>query len=147
MQFCNLGREFFDYDVVDENMIGWNMLGDYKVLVHTSGSVYRPSTLKAISQWLNQGRDVGHLRPAAMGRRRRPQDCGGRLADGGRPGGLPGPASEPIAWQGTARRGRRRWQEPDYLTKVVTVLDVVAKAQLSSRPLRGWDGQGTDGRY
>ena len=35
---------------------------------------------------------------------------------------------------------------PDYLTKVVTVLDVVAKAQLSSRPLRGWDGKG-DGRY
>ncbi|EDY21559.1 hypothetical protein CfE428DRAFT_0804 [Chthoniobacter flavus Ellin428] len=54
-QFCAEGREFFDYDLVDENMVEWGLLKNYKVLVHTSGKVLPESTLAAISKWLEAG--------------------------------------------------------------------------------------------
>jgi hypothetical protein len=53
--FCAEGRAIFDYDLVDENMIGWGMLKDYKVLLHTSGKVFLGPTLTAISHWLEEG--------------------------------------------------------------------------------------------
>ena len=55
--FCSLGREYFDYDVVDENMIGWGHMAHYRVLVHTSGVVYREATLRAIDAWLRADGD------------------------------------------------------------------------------------------
>jgi hypothetical protein len=55
IEFCDSGREYFDYDLVDENMLGWNMLKNYKVLLHTGGAVFREGSLPAIGQWLEKG--------------------------------------------------------------------------------------------
>jgi hypothetical protein len=55
IEFCDSGREYFDYDVVDENMLGWDMLKNYKVLLHTSGAVFREGSLPAIGKWLKSG--------------------------------------------------------------------------------------------
>jgi len=54
-QFCAEGRELFDYDLVDENMVEWGLLKNYKVLIHTSGHVFLPPTLEAISRWVEAG--------------------------------------------------------------------------------------------
>lgn len=54
-KFCAAGRSYFDYDIVDENMIGWNQLARYKVLLHTSGTIYRDATFPAVEKWLAQG--------------------------------------------------------------------------------------------
>ncbi|KKK97088.1 hypothetical protein LCGC14_2656250, partial [marine sediment metagenome] len=53
--FCSAGREYFDYDVVDENMIGWGMLGDYKVLVQTGGKLLEADTIGRIDRWVRAG--------------------------------------------------------------------------------------------
>ena len=53
--FCSAGREFFDYDVVDENMIDWGMLADYRVLIHTGGKFLESATLAKIDQWVRDG--------------------------------------------------------------------------------------------
>ena len=55
LEFCAKGRGYFDYDIVDENMIGWNRLADYRVLVQTSGTIFRDSSLPAIDRWLRGG--------------------------------------------------------------------------------------------
>ena len=55
LSFCSDGRAHFDYDLVDENMIAWNLLPRYKVLFHTSGKIYRQSTLLGIDRWLRAG--------------------------------------------------------------------------------------------
>jgi hypothetical protein len=54
-QFCDLGRKYFDYDLVDENMIDWGLLTHYKVLIHTGGHLFRPETLDAMTKWLREG--------------------------------------------------------------------------------------------
>jgi Beta-galactosidase len=53
--FCSQGRAHFDYDLVDENMIGWDLLRRYKVLLHTSGKIFRQSTLTGIDHWVRAG--------------------------------------------------------------------------------------------
>ena len=53
--FCDRGRDVFDYDLVDENMIQWGLLKNYRVLIHTSGTVYEKQTLEAIRQWVLSG--------------------------------------------------------------------------------------------
>ncbi|MCL5269911.1 MAG: family 14 glycosylhydrolase [bacterium] len=53
--FCTPGRFFFDYDIVDRNMIEWGWLADYRVLVHTSGRVYEQNELDGIDRWLRAG--------------------------------------------------------------------------------------------
>jgi hypothetical protein len=53
--FCSKGREFFDYDVVDENMIAWGMLADYRVLIHTGGRVLESASLAGIDKWVRAG--------------------------------------------------------------------------------------------
>jgi hypothetical protein len=55
LRFCAGGRSYFDYDIVDENMIGWDQLARYKVLLHTSGEIYRDGTSGAIDKWLSLG--------------------------------------------------------------------------------------------
>lgn len=54
-EFCFVARDQFDYDVVDENMISWGMLPDYKVLVHTGGRIFEAGTLAAIERWVRNG--------------------------------------------------------------------------------------------
>jgi hypothetical protein len=54
-QFCAEGRQTFDYDLVDENMVEWGLLKNYKVLLQTSGKVFPESTLETISKWLEAG--------------------------------------------------------------------------------------------
>ena len=54
-EFCFAARDQFDYDVVDENMISWGMLRNYKVLVHTSGTIYEAATLATIERWVRNG--------------------------------------------------------------------------------------------
>ena len=53
--FCSQGRAHFDYDLVDENMVGWDLLRRYKVLLHTSGKIFRQSTLTGIDHWIRAG--------------------------------------------------------------------------------------------
>jgi hypothetical protein len=36
-------------------MIQWNQLSGYKVLLHTSGTIFRDSSIPAVSKWLSQG--------------------------------------------------------------------------------------------
>jgi len=55
IEFCAQAREFFDYDIVDENMLGWGMLDDYKVLIGTRGTVFEQTSLEAIDRWLRAG--------------------------------------------------------------------------------------------
>jgi hypothetical protein len=53
--FCAHGRAHFDYDLVDENMVGWDLLRRYRVLLHTSGKIFRQPTLIGIDQWIRDG--------------------------------------------------------------------------------------------
>jgi len=53
--FCAEGRAHFDYDLVDENMVGWDLLRRYRVLLHTSGKIFRQSTLSGIDHWIRAG--------------------------------------------------------------------------------------------
>jgi hypothetical protein len=139
IEFCSLGREFFDYDIVDENMIDWGMLKSYKVLVHTSGTIYRQSTLRAMTDWLR---------------------VGGILITRGRPewADWQGHTESAAAWlKGTTpdahvfRVGRggvhvvEAKKIPDYLASVVAILNAAADRP-SNSPLHGLDGK-DDGKY
>jgi hypothetical protein len=53
--FCAHGRAHFDYDLVDENIVGWDLLRRYRVLLHTSGKIFRQPTLIGIDQWIRDG--------------------------------------------------------------------------------------------
>lgn len=53
--FCHAGRGYFDYDVIDENMIAWSMLGDYKVLIQTGGAILEQESIGKIDQWVRKG--------------------------------------------------------------------------------------------
>ncbi|HUU23348.1 MAG TPA: beta-galactosidase [Phycisphaerae bacterium] len=53
--FCSGGRDGFDYDVVDENMIEWGMLASYRVIIHTGGRVLEAGSLAALDGWLRAG--------------------------------------------------------------------------------------------
>lgn len=55
LQFCSEARSHIDYDLVDENMIGWGDLAHYKVLIHTSGTIYAQGVLPAIAKWIAGG--------------------------------------------------------------------------------------------
>jgi len=55
LAFCAQGRTHFDYDLVDENMVGWDLLRRYRVLLHTSGEIFRQSTLSGIDRWIRAG--------------------------------------------------------------------------------------------
>ncbi|MDR3709257.1 MAG: beta-galactosidase [Capsulimonadaceae bacterium] len=55
LQFCAGGRGYFDYDLVDENMVEWNQLSRYRVIVQTSGTTYRDAVLPAFGKWLARG--------------------------------------------------------------------------------------------
>jgi hypothetical protein len=140
VQFCNRGREYFDYDLVDENMIGWGMLKDYKVLLHTSGVVYRQSTLQALTDWLRAG---GIL--IACGK---PQweDWQGRRSVAAAWLAAEEPAAAPSGGR-AYRIGKGRLYAvdagkiPDYLSRVVAILAATSKARPAGSPLYGFDGQ------
>ena len=53
--FCAMARDCLDYDVVDENMIGWGMLDSYRALVHTGGRVLEAGSLERLDQWVRAG--------------------------------------------------------------------------------------------
>jgi hypothetical protein len=53
--FCSQGRAHFDYDLVDENMIARELLPRHKALFHTSGKIFRQSTLLGIDRWIRAG--------------------------------------------------------------------------------------------
>ncbi len=55
LSFCAQGRGYFDYDLVDENMVGWDLLRRYRVLLHTGGRIFRQSTLSGIDRWIRAG--------------------------------------------------------------------------------------------
>lgn len=141
IEFCANGREFFDYDLVDENMIEWGMLKNYKVLLHTSGSVFREQALQGIATWLQQG---------------------GILITRGNPGweNEAGPSDTPRLWfaneepapvQGIRahRIGKGHiyaaaaGKIADYLPQTVAIVTAAAKSP--SAPVHGFDGK-EDGR-
>jgi hypothetical protein len=55
IHFCNDNRDCFDYDIVDENMIGWDLLDNYKVLINTSGYLLEQESLNRIDAWIRAG--------------------------------------------------------------------------------------------
>jgi len=55
IELCAVGRENFDYDIVDENMISWGILNNYKVLLYTSGKVFREGTIPELGKWIAKG--------------------------------------------------------------------------------------------
>jgi hypothetical protein len=64
LQFCSEGRGHIDFDLVDENMVRWGRLDDYKVLLHTSGTVFGDGVLAGIASWVRRGGVlVTHGRP------------------------------------------------------------------------------------
>ncbi len=48
-------RPTVDMDVVDEHMISWGWLSQYKVLIHTNGKTYPKECLSLLWQWLKKG--------------------------------------------------------------------------------------------
>jgi len=144
-QFCAAGREFFDYDLVDENMIEWGMLNSYKVLVHTGGSVFRESTLPTVDRWLRAG---GVLVAKGL--------PSWESLDGRRGVAASWLLNEDKAAQKLNARvfriGRGRMfviatdEIPDYVKRVNTVLGAVATSQPGTAPLYGFDGV-DDHRY
>ncbi len=49
------GHDYFDYDVVDDNMIEWGYLPDYKVLINTDADIYEQSALLKLDDWIKKG--------------------------------------------------------------------------------------------
>lgn len=137
--FCSVARDCLDYDVVDENMIAWGMLDDYRVLVQTSGGMLETQSLQAIDRWIRAG--------------------GLLVARGDRPlRTVEEDASLPQQWYSSSPteypdgtksyavdrgqvvllEGPRRLN--DLIGQVVGALLRYADACLGRRPLRGFDG-------
>ena len=53
--FCIWARDYLDYDVVDENMVGWGMQDNYRVLVNTNDTMFEQATLEALDTWVQAG--------------------------------------------------------------------------------------------
>lgn len=53
--FCDKARDILDYDVVDENMIEWEMLRNYRLLIQTGGVYLEQKTIVTLDQWLRSG--------------------------------------------------------------------------------------------
>ena len=147
LAFCNSGRNYFDYDIVDENMIDWGYLSHYKVLLHTSGTIYRAESLQAIGEWLRAG---GILLTTGL-----PQwsdiEGQGSVAHSWltREGSS---SSVPVSGVRRFDVGRGRIyavdapNERDYLPKVVAVLSSIAAARPAGSELRGFKAV-DDGTY
>jgi hypothetical protein len=134
-EFCDMGRKYFDYDLVDENMIDWGMLRGYKVLVQTGGKVFKESTLLAMTDWLKAGgiliTDGPPLWEALDGRR---EIAAGWLLDEDKSAAVPGAHVYCIG------RGRLYSIDArgmtDYVPKVNGVL-----AHCANGPLHGYHGK------
>ena len=61
---AEIGRDLFDYDVIDEELISDGALARYRVLAYVAGNVAEASTLRKIAEWVRRG---GVLVTAAMG--------------------------------------------------------------------------------
>jgi hypothetical protein len=144
LQFCDLGRKYFDFDIVDENMIDWGMLNHYKVLIQTSGEVFRGSTLQAISKWLEAGgvlitNGSPHWESLESHQRMLSELVSAEDSDA-----LPG--------MRIYRMGRGRLYEitalgiQDYVKRVNDALALVARGQPQNAPINGYHGK-DDGTY
>jgi len=138
-QFCDSGRRFFDYDLVDENMIGWGMLNGYKVLVHTGGHVFREGTLPAITNWLKAGGTlVTNGAPVWEGMDGHREIAAAWLLDEDKAAALPDTR--------VYRVGSGRLYSinaagiPDYVRKVNDALALTAKALPANALLEGYHG-------
>lgn len=156
--FCDQGREYFDYDVVDENLIDWGMLMDYKVLLHTSGMVWREATLPAIDRWLkNGGILVTHGVPQWTDLAGRGEVAAAWLTDEDKTAVRAdrrvfrvGKGRLYAVSAGTAGAGDQTAGPPDTtpdpeLAPVVTILRELAQFPPWGSPLHGFDGQ-NDGK-
>ncbi|MCL5271085.1 MAG: family 14 glycosylhydrolase [bacterium] len=139
IRFCDLGREFFDYDVVDENMIGWDRLADYRVLLHTNGLVYREATLRAIDRWLR----AGGILVTCGAPRWEDWDGAKTIATAWRANEDPTPAPGVRVWR--VGKGRLFTADetamPEYLARVVRILAHVTGAPGADSSLHGFDGK------
>lgn len=54
-QLGHFGREYFDYDVVDETLIDDGALSNYRLLAYVQGSVTEAGTLRRIADWVRAG--------------------------------------------------------------------------------------------
>ena len=52
---CEVGRDMFDYDIVDESLIRDGALENYRVLVYTQGNVTEGFALAKIAAWVRRG--------------------------------------------------------------------------------------------
>ena len=139
-EFCDAGRRYFDYDLVDENMIGWGMLKGYRVLVQTGGDTFRGSTLAGIDKWLREGGVLVTNGPPVWetldGKR---EIAAAWLADEDKQ------EARPSARVYRVGRGRLYWETaasiPDYVLKVNDALTVTATGQAAKAPLKGFHGK------
>ena len=139
LQFCAEGRDCFDYDLVDENMIGWDWLKSYKVLLHTSGQVFRSATLPALGKWLEAGGIlVTHGAPRWEDELGRQEIAAGWLAHEDTAAARPGVRVYRVG-RGRIYAAEAADKIPAYLAKVVGVLNALP-------PLHGCDGK-ADGIY
>jgi len=145
--FCALGREHFDYDLVDENMIDWGLLSHYKILLQTSGTVFRPETLPAIGSWLKAGGILVTNGPPQW------SDIDGKTVvvqswlTKERPGD---PQMAPGARVFNVGKGGIYAVDAstinDYLTKVVALLTSIAAGRPAGSPIHGFKAA-SDGTY
>lgn len=143
LAFCDSGREHFDYDLLDENLIDWGYLNRYKILLHTSGSVYRAETLPAIGNWIKAG---GILVTRGL-----PQwtDIDGHKDVAQSWLTSPSPAA-PGVHLFALGKGRiyavDEAGEQNYLAKVIAILTSVASTRPARSPIHGFKAQ-SDGRW
>jgi hypothetical protein len=146
LEFCNAGRPYFDYDVIDENMIEWAYLSRYKILLHTSGTIYREQTLLAIGKWLHAGGVLVTAGPPQW------SDLDGHKAVA--QGWLANENADSRQAAGvrlfSCGKGRiyviDASSQPDYLGKVVAVLAANGTGRPAEAPLRGFKAK-DDGTY
>jgi len=152
LRFCSDGREYFDYDLVDENMIDWGLLSGYRVLLHTSGRIFRQGTLAGIERWVQAGgilitrnaldwRSVDAEAPVAAGWTQHENTTAKRM--------LPG-ASQSSVQPFDRGAGRifvvRAKDVLDYLPHVVGILVTMPLVEPHWMPLHGFKPQ-NDGTY
>ncbi|MCL5269910.1 MAG: beta-galactosidase [bacterium] len=103
LAFCSLGREFLDYDVLDQNLIDWGKLANYRVLIQTGDRYVEKSNLEKIDQWVR----AGGLFVAREGRPLETVEGDGAIAKAWiEPAGPAGAAVEPAAAGAPAPGGK-----------------------------------------